>query len=398
MNQLRSWSFFNRHSLSAGICLLLTGILTQGVQATFLQTANVQQDAAATDSAADEKAAQPQKRRKVIVSKAGAQLRTPQKVVWNAYLGETYDINLQKDDWLWVQEKGGWIWEKETLPFESAIEDTTNAIKAAPTAQNYHLRGVAHLAHGNYDKAIADFDESLKRGPGIAGVLNNRGKAWYEKGDFQKARADFSAAIKASAKHFVAYNNRALCAIAEEDYDSALKDLDTAIGMNKEYTEALNNRGVVHSRQGRFRKAIDDFSAAIKIYDRFIDALGNRAYAYRQSGDIKKAIADLELAMSKDKMAYQPVNDLAWIYATAKSKKVRNGEKAVELATKACEMTQYTDWNALDTLAAAYAAKGDFEQAAEWVGTAIENAPEEQKAGLVEHREQILARKPLIID
>lgn len=365
------------------IALLLVGVCLP------LCTVAVGQDAAAEQKPATKK---PQK---YIVKTAGAELRTPNKIVWKAYLGETYTVDQQKDEWLWVQEKGGWIWVQNTLPFDTAIEITTKEIDKEASAENYHLRGVAYLAHGKPDKAIADFNESLKKKPGIAGVLNNRGTAWYEKEDYAKAKADFSAAIKASKTHFVAYNNRALCSIAEENYPSAMADLNAAIGMNKEYPEALNNRGVVYSRQGNFAKAINDFSAAIKIYDRYQDALGNRSYAYRQAGNFAKAIADLELAIKFDPMAHQPVNDLAWIYATAKSKNIRNGKKAVSLATKACEMTQYKDWNTLDTLAAAFAAKGNFNDALQWITSAIKNAPEDRKASLTEHQEQFQAKKAL---
>lgn len=365
--------------LSIGFCLPLGSVV-------------VGQQAATTSPTA---AAETKAPRRIIVRTAGAELRTPERIVWKAYLGETYIVDVQKDEWLWVQEKGGWIWIQNTLPFDTAIEMTSKDIENEASAENYHLRGVAYLAHEKPDEAIADFNDSLKKKPGIAGVLNNRGTAWYEKEDYKKAKADFSSAVKSSKTHFVAYNNRALCSIAEENYPSAMADLNAAIGMNKEYPEALNNRGVVYSRQGDYPKAIKDFSDAIKIYDRYQDALGNRSYAYRQAGELSKAIADLETAIKFDPMAYQPVNDLAWIYATEKSRKIRNGKKAVELATKACEMTLYKNWNTLDTLAAAFAASGDFKKAVQWVSTAIKNAPEDRKAGLKEHQKLFLADKPL---
>lgn len=388
----RSDFAFNRCVNLARRCFSL-GLLAAGISLPFCCVAVAQQNQLAVQKPAAE--AEAKLPRKVIVRTAGAELRTPEKIVWKAYLGETYMVDIQKDEWLWVQEKGGWIWVENTLPFDTAIELTTAEIEKDASAENHHLRGVAYLAHGEPDKAIEDFNESLKKTPGIAGVLNNRGTAWYEKDDFKKAKEDFSAAVKASKTHFVAYNNRALCSIAEENYPSALADLNAAIGMNKEYPEALNNRGVVYSRQGNYSKAIKDFSDAIKIYDRYQDALGNRSYAYRQSGDVSKAIADLETAIKFDALAYEPVNDLAWIYATAKAKKFRNGKKAVKLATKACEMTQYKNWNTLDTLAAAYAASGDFKNALQWVATAISNAPEDQQAGLKEHQKLYEQKKAI---
>ncbi len=54
-------------------------------------------------------------------------------------------------------------------------------------------------------------------------------------------------------------------------------------------------------------------------------------------------------------------NNLAWRMATSPVEGERNGALAVEMATKACELSD--DYNLKDTLAAAYAEAGDFEQA-----------------------------------
>ena len=56
----------------------------------------------------------------------------------------------------------------------------------------------------------------------------------------------------------------------------------------------------------------------------------------------------------------------------------RNGERAVENARKACDLTAWTKWYLLDTLAAAYAENGDFENAVEWETNAVELTPNEE--------------------
>jgi tetratricopeptide (TPR) repeat protein len=54
------------------------------------------------------------------------------------------------------------------------------------------------------------------------------------------------------------------------------------------------------------------------------------------------------------------LNGMAWYQATYPSAMIRDGAKAVENATKACELTDHNVANYIDTLAAAYAEAGDF--------------------------------------
>jgi tetratricopeptide (TPR) repeat protein len=61
----------------------------------------------------------------------------------------------------------------------------------------------------------------------------------------------------------------------------------------------------------------------------------------------------------------------AWIYATTADVQIRNGAKAVALATEAAKLSREKDATILDVLAAAHAEQGDFTQAQKWEGKAI---------------------------
>jgi tetratricopeptide (TPR) repeat protein len=332
---------------------------------------------------------------RIIIIRAGAEMKTPQATVWRAYLGEVFTVTLTNGEWLWIDEKGGWLWEKEAVLFDTAIEELSRRVTSTPIPENYHLRGVALLAHEQYDRAIADFSESLRLEPRNAGALNNRGQAHYLKGDFDTAIQDFSAAITIDPKNFLANNNRALASIEKGDLKAAMNDLQAALKLVPEYPEALNNRGVVHQKMNQLDNAIADFTAALKIDPKYVDALGNRASTWRLKKDYPKAIADLEHAMKLSPRTYEAANDLAWIFATSSEESVRQPARALELAKGACGITEYRQWNALDTLAAAHAENGQFDEARQWLGTAIELAPEAEKPRLQKHLALVMASQPV---
>jgi hypothetical protein len=67
---------------------------------------------------------------------------------------------------------------------------------------------------------------------------------------------------------------------------------------------------------------------------------------------------------------------------------VRDGGRALELALKACELSQWKDANCFDTLAASYARNGDVENAIEWQKKAMAD-PELAKDAGVQERLQL---------
>ncbi|MDR0304925.1 MAG: tetratricopeptide repeat protein [Chitinispirillales bacterium] len=75
-------------------------------------------------------------------------------------------------------------------------QSTVNTVTAINRAADHNNRGVEYLNKGDYDRAIADFNEAIRIDPNNAIVRGNRGNAYFMKNDYDRAIADFKEAIK----------------------------------------------------------------------------------------------------------------------------------------------------------------------------------------------------------
>ena len=155
--------------------------------------------------------------------------------------------------------------------------------------------------------------------------------------------------------------DKGLKLISQQQYDQAIKAFSTAIEIIPQDYQAYNYRGVARALKGDFDQAMADYNKALKIRPRYAEAYNNRGFARTQMGDLQKALHDYSRALEINPFFVDAYNNKAWIMATAADKRYRDGAKAIMLAQKAVELKPNAA--SLDTLAAAYAAVGNFESA-----------------------------------
>jgi tetratricopeptide (TPR) repeat protein len=94
--------------------------------------------------------------------------------------------------------------------YTQVIADASESIRLVPNIPSYNLRGSAYYHKGEYDIAIADFNDALRMGSTSGTIYHNRGNAWRAKGDYAGAIADYDQSNKSNPKDAFSHQNRGI--------------------------------------------------------------------------------------------------------------------------------------------------------------------------------------------
>ena len=151
-----------------------------------------------------------------------------------------------------------------------------------------------------------------------------------------------------------------------------IQDLSMAIARSPRDPKFYVERAEAYEANGQYKTALADLDEAMTLRPDSAKYRYLRGIAYAYAGDEQAAKQDFALAEAMEPDSAESYNARAWLMATAPDPRMRDGKKAVESATRACEMTNWNDPDMLGTLAAAYAETGDFAGAIKWQQKAVD--------------------------
>jgi tetratricopeptide (TPR) repeat protein len=245
-----------------------------------------------------------------------------------------------------------------------ALEDFKASVKLDPNRwKAIHNRAVSYGVLGLHEDATADFTRVLQLKPNYANAWFNRAEIFLESGRFAEAIHDYGEFLKLKPNDAAAYRQRGRALARSGKPDKAIEDLDQAIELNEQDAISLVERGELHAGRSDWEAADIDFRTAIEVDP-------DCAEGYRGA---------------------------AWLMATCPQAKFRNAKIAVELAEQALELAQAVrkhDFTYYDTLAAAYANAGQFDDAQRTLHKAIPRAPLADAAAMKRRMALYAAARP----
>jgi tetratricopeptide (TPR) repeat protein len=295
--------------------------------------------------------------------------------------------------------------------YPGAVEEYTRALASAPTDTSLlSERAGAELMNHDYAQAIADLDAALATKAGDPDYLMQRAMVYYYAGFYQQAKADADKSIAAAgparwglyeqrseiekwlgqpdksiadldqaiklskAKNAGLYRERGQAYLAKLDYDSALRDLKQAAELSPDDSDTLSSLAFAYFGKKQYAQETATLTHLIEIDPANVDARISRADARQRMGQNQAALDDYRAAVKYGPDDAQAVNDLSWLMSTSTHAELRDGKRALALANHACELSGWAQATFIDTLAAAYAEQGNFDEATIWQQRAIDLA------------------------
>jgi tetratricopeptide (TPR) repeat protein len=274
----------------------------------------------------------------------------------------------------------GWAAQSQVIPVEQAIAYFTQNIRSKPTdVFSYAMRANLWLEKNRFDRALWDCDEIIRIRPTYMWAYNQRAGIWLRREEYDKAIADYDKSIELYPIGSFSYINRGVAWLRKNEYDKAIADFNEAIRFDPNIAFTYSWRGNAFEKKGEYDEAIADYDKAIRLDSQDGFCYVKRGLIRHLKKDFDRASADYQEAVRIEPKLSSAYLARAYLWATCPDPKYRNGKKAVESATMACELTDWMRPVNLDTLAASYAELGDFNSAVKWQSKAIDLLSDDKK-------------------
>ena len=298
----------------------------------------------------------------------------------------------------------GWLTVAQQAGYHDAQTLWTVTLQANPDAWMAHIN-LANLLYeqGKLEESLAHHRRAVQLNPQDAKGQANLASALFVWGDLAGSAEHSREAVRLDEGYAAGHANLAKTLLGIGDVDGARPELARAIELDPQLAQsqraakaALIDGGprevatwLISYADTRMRQVIYDKSASPQRRQLL---LGHAAEVYRRAAGMelgsledhlklsaalsrlglqREAVAVIERAIQLDGQSVQALDMGAWMLATSADPALRDPAKALEWSKTAVALTGRRNAQALDSLAAALAAGGDFTAAAQAADEAV---------------------------
>jgi protein O-mannosyl-transferase len=160
--------------------------------------------------------------------------------------------------------------------------------------------GLALMADGQTDEAIAHYRTAIEIEPGFAGTHNNLGIALMRKGETSEAVAQYRESLAIDPSGAETHNNLGMALRRDGRLDEAIAQYTMAMEIQPDDLATNFNLGNALLQAGRAPEAVARYQRALEISPGYPEAHNNLGNALRSMGRLDEAIAEYRRALDLD--------------------------------------------------------------------------------------------------
>ncbi|MBX3414515.1 MAG: fused MFS/spermidine synthase [Pirellulales bacterium] len=210
------------------------------------------------------------------------------------------------------------------------------------------------------------------------------GEIYLRRGQVAEAIQWLQEAIRLAPELSLAHTQLAFCYLRPGFDGPAQVELNEALRLAPDNTEPAYYLGRLLLTRGAAQAAVPLLRRAAEHQSTNAAMAAYLAQALSRMGDARGAIEWYRTSLERDPNRWETAQELAWLLATDADPNARDPQAALALAQQAVRDSREREALALDTLAAAYAATGDFASAADLAERALNRAKQQREQTLVE--------------
>jgi tetratricopeptide (TPR) repeat protein len=224
-------------------------------------------------------------------------------------------------------------------------------------------QGVILAQVGKAEAAMDYFRQALAADPRNAEAHYLLGASLHNQGKYAEARTHFATAVEADPKHAAARRALGESLLRGGKAEEAHAQLAEAVRLNPRWAEAQAGLGLALERLGKKGDAVAAYRVAARLEGGVARRHSDLALALADAGKTAEAEAEYREASRLDPGWVESARQAAWGMLTRKDPWPGDGFIALRLARQACGGAGRPTAELLDTLAAASAGVGRYEEA-----------------------------------
>ena len=204
----------------------------------------------------------------------------------------------------------------------------------------YERRGERALARNDFAGSVSAFRQGLELDPDSLSLRQKLGSALWLVGDATGAVAQFDELLRRSPDYAPAHYSLGVVALSRGETDAAIERFSRAVRADPTYLQARLQLANTLRLRGRFEPSLREYAEVIKEDPRVGEARLGEALALVRLSRFDEARARLTEAARLLPDRPEFVNALARLYAAAPDARIRNGERAIQLAQQLMQRRQ----------------------------------------------------------